>query len=122
MRSGRLTENGILHPAASSEPDPTHRFSQSAGYEQAQAETTCGLSQSCVHTVEALENAILVVDRDPLARSCTETRAKSSSLVSPTITGAPSGEYLNAFDRQVGDDLAEPERVGDDPDRAFPGT
>src|SRR4029453_19505850 len=48
---------------------PTHRFSQTAGYEQAQAETACGLRQSGVHAVEALEHAILVVDADRLAPS-----------------------------------------------------
>jgi hypothetical protein len=36
---------------------PAHRFGQTAGYEQTQAESTCGLRRSRVHAVETLESS-----------------------------------------------------------------
>src|SRR6266536_2526306 len=54
-------ERGSFTRPRAQNQTPTHRFGQTAGYEQAQAETACGLGQSVVHAIEALEHAILVV-------------------------------------------------------------
>jgi hypothetical protein len=112
-------ERGSFTRPRAQNQTPTHRFSQTAGYEQAQAETACGLGQSGIGAVEALEHVLLVVDRDPIAPILHRDVGEILEPGQPNDHRGSLRRVLERIRQQVGDDLAQTERVGDDPDRAL---
>src|SRR5215211_6120313 len=117
-RQADRERGSFTRPRAQNQP-PTHRFGQTAGYVQAQAEPARRLRQSLVRAVEALEHVFLVVDRDPLAPVLHRDQDEILEHGQPHDHRGSLRRVLERVRQQVGDDLAEAERVGGDPDRAF---